>query len=105
MMLKDSETELMQPVELCDAEVQEALYQRLLSSGHCGLRCIRVQVESQSIVLSGAVGTYYLKQIAQESARAVCPERQVQNQITVSETHSGVSPPDQEDRSLQKSSR
>jgi len=103
-MLKDSETEGMQAAEHCDAELREALHRRLLSTGHCGLRCIGVQVESQRIVLSGVVSTYYLKQIAQESARAVCPTRQIRNQITVSENKLRVSQPIEEARSLQKSS-
>lgn len=67
-----------------NAELQDTVCQQLGHSGHHGLRRVEVQVDNQRVVLSGTVGSYYLKQVAQETARQVCPERRVHNRLDVS---------------------
>ena len=103
MILKESEIDSMGRNELCNSKLQEALFQRLRSSGRCSLRSIEVQVDSHRVVLSGAVKSYYLKQIAQESARSVCPERQVQNKIAVIESVQAMPQRNPEDVFVQES--
>ena len=50
---------------------------------HSGLRRVSVEVDDQRIVLSGTVSSFYLKQVAQETARQTCPSRQVYNDVDV----------------------
>ena len=67
----------------CDAELEDTVCRQLGDSGHPGLRGIGVRVDSEYVVLSGTVGSYYLKQVAQETARQACPEHRVFNQLDV----------------------
>jgi osmotically-inducible protein OsmY len=53
---------------------------------HHGLRRVNVEIDEQRVVLTGTVHSYYLKQIAQETARRNCPERQVYNDVDVVQT-------------------
>ena len=56
----------------------------LLISGYAGtLRGIQVEVHAGSVVLSGRLPSYYLKQIAQVSAMRVDGVVQVRNEIQV----------------------
>ena len=63
--------------------LQHVVTQLLDETGHHELRQIRVDVEDRRVVLSGSVPTYYLKQIAQETARQACPDRKVDNDLQV----------------------
>lgn len=47
------------------------------------LRQIRVDVTQEQILLSGSVASYYIKQVAQETARQACCFRKIRNKITV----------------------
>ena len=68
---------------LGNSKLEDTVCQRLGHSGHRGLRRVEVHVDNQRVVLSGTVGSYYLKQVAQETARQACPERRVHNQLDV----------------------
>ena len=65
-----------------DEQIQATLCERL-GSGHRMLRAVHVRVDPEGIRLSGSVPTFYLKQIAQETARQVCPNRRVYNELIV----------------------
>lgn len=65
------------------AQLQREVTQQLV---HHGLRRINVEIDEQRVVLSGTVHSYYLKQIAQETARKTCPQRKVYNDIDVVQT-------------------
>ena len=82
-MLKESESRRVGADDSRESPMVAAICESLASSGHCGLRHIQVHVDRQQVVLSGKVSTYFLKQTAQEVARAVCPTRQVKNSIVV----------------------
>ncbi|HBV61704.1 MAG TPA: hypothetical protein DEF45_01660 [Rhodopirellula sp.] len=91
-MFKESEIKPAAADESCDLQVENAIRQRWLSSGHCGLRDLKVRVERDAVVLSGEVSTYFLKQTAQEVARVVCQDHQVKNLIAVREPGTGTFP-------------
>ena len=63
--------------------LQNVVARLLDETGHHGLRQIRVDVEEGRIVLSGSVPSYFLKQMAQETARQACPNRKVDNDLEV----------------------
>ena len=48
------------------------------------LRRLHVEVLEDAVVISGKVGSFYEKQMAQEAIRAVCRDVQVQNTVDVS---------------------
>ena len=61
-----------------------AIEKALLITGYAGtLRGIQVDVHADSVVLSGRLPSYYLKQIAQVSAMKVDGVVQVRNEIQV----------------------
>ncbi len=68
-----------------DGDLEHELTQRLGDCGHPELRRISVSVDGQRVVLSGRVPTFFLKQMAQETARQVCPDRRVYNEVDVAE--------------------
>lgn len=47
------------------------------------LRGVRVEQRGELLVLSGAVSSYYHKQLAQEAVRSVCREVELVNDICV----------------------
>lgn len=51
-----------------------------------GLRRVSVLVDGQRVVLTGTVHSYYLKQIAQETARRTCPDMRLFNDVDVVST-------------------
>ncbi len=63
--------------------LQQAIAARLGDCGHPGLRRVHVIVDNQRVVLSGTVSSYYMKQMAQETARQACPTRKVYNDLDV----------------------
>ncbi|MGI9471201.1 MAG: BON domain-containing protein [Rubripirellula sp.] len=79
----ESGTDSISSKRLDNAELVDSVCQRLGHSGHRGLRCVEVQVDNQRVVLSGTVGSYYLKQVAQETARQACPQHRVHNRLDV----------------------
>ena len=91
-MLKESETKRVPADESCDLQVENAVRQRWLGSGHSGLRDLKVRIERDTVLLFGEVSTYFLKQTAQEVARVVCPHHQVKNLIVVCESGAGIVP-------------
>ncbi|MDB4506120.1 BON domain-containing protein [bacterium] len=84
-MLKESESKRAGTDSSCGSQIAEVVRQHLASSGHCALRYIEVQVDQRRVLLSGQVSSYFLKQTAQEVARAVCPDYQLKNLIVVGE--------------------
>lgn len=80
-------SELNQTTMSCDgtpnAQLRTAVFESLGLAGHRGLRGVQVDVEDDRVVLSGTVSSYYLKQMAQETARQVCPGRKVYNGLDV----------------------
>jgi osmotically-inducible protein OsmY len=62
-----------------------AVAERLEDSGHLWLRGINVEVDNQHVILSGTVPSYYMKQLAQETVRDTCPNRQLTNALSVNE--------------------
>jgi len=64
-------------------ELQDVIAQRLGHCGHPGLRRVSVVVDNQRVILSGTVASYYMKQMAQETARQACPGRKVYNDVDV----------------------
>lgn len=81
--MKESKSRRLVDGDCCDVPVVDAVRERLAKSGHCGLRSIQVHVDNQSILLSGNVSTYFLKQTAQELARTACPDHELKNSIVV----------------------
>ncbi|MFK8114191.1 MAG: BON domain-containing protein [Rubripirellula sp.] len=65
--------------------LQQAVADRLEDCGHFLLRNVNVEVDNQRVVLTGTVPSYYMKQMAQETARKVCPNRQLTNDLNVPE--------------------
>jgi osmotically-inducible protein OsmY len=55
----------------------------LKRSAHPALRQLDVQETDSTIVLTGCVSSYYLKQLAQEAVMPVRGVRQLLNQVTV----------------------
>lgn len=55
---------------------------------------LRLDVSSGRVVLSGAVPSYFLKQMAQESLRSVEGVEEIQNELEVSNARSYRSRPD-----------
>jgi osmotically-inducible protein OsmY len=64
-------------------DLQRLIAQRLGHCGHPGLRGVSVVVDDQRITLFGTVPSYYMKQMAQETARQACSSRKVYNDLDV----------------------
>jgi len=64
----------------CLAErVERALH----ATGYGALRTVRVFVNARVVILGGQVSSYYLKQVAQETALAVPGAHQIRNGLDV----------------------
>lgn len=72
-------------IGLQNEAIQQAVADRLGDCGHLWLRNIDVSVDNQRVILSGTVPSYYLKQMAQETARDACLDRQLTNDLSVPE--------------------
>jgi osmotically-inducible protein OsmY len=72
---------LMQGLE--DLRLAERVEQALRATGYPRLRGIEVTVHARLVILRGRVPSYYLKQIAQETALAVPGTHQVRNDLDV----------------------
>jgi osmotically-inducible protein OsmY len=66
-----------------DLRRQHRITKALRTSGHRALATVRCEVSGSLAVLSGAVSSYYLKQLAQVAALQVDGVRMVENLIEV----------------------
>ena len=57
--------------------------QALRATGYAPLREVDIRVRGGRVVLRGRVPSYYLKQVAQEAARALAGEHGLQNELEV----------------------
>ena len=65
------------------APVSSRVVQALRQSSHPALRALAVEETEESIVLTGRVSSYYLKQLAQETVMPVRGPRQLVNRVLV----------------------
>ena len=82
-MATPTDTNLGQAHRLSDDQVRVSILGRLDESPHHELRHIHVDVNSERILLTGKVATFFMKQLAQETARQACDARKVINQVQV----------------------
>lgn len=66
-----------------DSEFPETALAVLANSAVAELRFLRVDTTEEEIHLSGQVGSFYHKQLAQEAMRAIAKGRLVVNQVQV----------------------
>ena len=76
-------TELGQSDLLTNEQVRSSIIHRLEDSPHHELRQVHVDVSDERILLSGTVATFFMKQLAQETARQDCSARKVINHVKV----------------------
>ncbi len=65
------------------ASVVQQAAEALKRSAHPALRQLEVEENESTIVISGRVSSYYLKQLAQETIMPVRGARELRNQVTV----------------------
>jgi hypothetical protein len=63
--------------------MQTQAEQALRQSRIPALRKLRVEDTEEALILDGAVGSYYLKQLAQEAVMPILGHRTLQNRVTV----------------------
>jgi hypothetical protein len=68
------------------ASMASGATQALRQSPHPALRQLCVEETESSIVISGRVSSYYLKQLAQETLMPLRGERELLNRVTVVRT-------------------
>jgi hypothetical protein len=66
-----------------DVHLAECIGDALRATGYGALRAVDVTVEGPIVYLVGRVPSYYLKQIAQETARTLTGARQIHNELNV----------------------
>jgi hypothetical protein len=66
------------------ATMEEAARSRLAKAGYHSLRMVTCQFRQGKLILRGQVPTYYQKQLAQESLRALTDAGRIVNEIKVS---------------------
>ena len=66
-----------------NAHLLEHVQSTLTRQVHFAGRCLRCEFQDEDLVLSGVVRTYYQKQLAQESIRAIQGVGRVRNEIEV----------------------
>ena len=64
--------------------IRDVIFERFEQSPYHELRHLDVVVSTDQIALSGIVPTFFIKQVAQETAKQACSHRQIQNLIRVS---------------------
>jgi hypothetical protein len=57
--------------------------QALKESPRPALRRLTVEENEEQVIITGLVATYYLKQLAQETVRPLCGDRELLNRVTV----------------------
>jgi osmotically-inducible protein OsmY len=63
--------------------VRSAALRALRQSAHPALRRLSVEETDNALVIKGSVPSYYLKQLAQETVKAISGDRQLVNQVQV----------------------
>ncbi len=66
-------------------QVHDAIVQLMELSPHHELRQIHIDISDQQILLTGIAPSYFIKQMAQETARQACPVRKMHNRIKVTQ--------------------
>jgi osmotically-inducible protein OsmY len=66
-----------------DLHLSERVERALGATGRGPLRSIEITVHARFVILAGRVPSYYLKQLAQETALAVAGVQHVQNDLDV----------------------
>jgi osmotically-inducible protein OsmY len=66
------------------ATMEEAARSRLAQAGYRSLRAVTCHFRQGQLILRGQVPTYYQKQLAQESVRALTDAGTIVNEIEVS---------------------
>lgn len=66
-----------------DQHLAERVERALRAGGHRALHAVRVSVRTRVVFLDGRVCSYYLKQLAQETALAVPGAHQICNDLNV----------------------
>ena len=66
-----------------DHRLAERVERALRATGYGALRTLRVSVSARVVILVGRVSSYYLKQLAQETALAVPGAHQIRNDLDV----------------------
>lgn len=69
--------------ELLGSSVVDEVSLQFNCSGHLRLRTLRVEEDEGSVILTGQLPTYYLKQVAQSLAISVPGVEAVRNEVTV----------------------
>jgi BON domain len=64
-------------------QMTSLVVQALRQSAHPVLRRLAVEESETTVVITGRVSTYYLKQLAQETIMTVCGSRDVVNRVHV----------------------
>jgi hypothetical protein len=65
------------------ATVKSQVVLALRQSSHPALRLLTVEETEETVVITGRVSSYYLKQLAQETALPVTGDRQLVNRVFV----------------------
>jgi len=71
-----------------DRRLAERVERALRATGYGVLRTVRVSVNARVVILEGRVSSYYLKQVAQETALAVPGAHQIRNDLDVVQPNS-----------------
>jgi hypothetical protein len=66
--------------------VRSQAQQALRDSSHPALRSLSVEETERTLVITGSVSSYYLKQLAQETLKAVRGPRELVNHVKVVHT-------------------
>jgi osmotically-inducible protein OsmY len=64
-------------------DLSDLLSNALARNPYFANRNIRIELQEDEIILKGAVNTYYLKQLAQESVRSLNSVERIRNEIEV----------------------
>jgi len=64
-------------------KLQELAYHALSRHPFVAGRNLRIDLDQEDMVLSGVVGSYYHKQLAQESVREIAGTKRIRNDIEV----------------------
>lgn len=79
----EKEASHLSPPNLDDHHLAARVERALRATGHGSLSAVCVTVHARVVVLGGRVRSYYLKQIAQETALTIPGVRRVRNDLNV----------------------
>lgn len=68
-------------------DLRALVHRTLVRTLFCRPRNLSVELEQDAVVLTGTVGSYYHKQLAQESIRAIEGVARIRNEIEVVRPH------------------